>query len=122
MIRCFCVLLLATLLCGCGPVRQDEPAPQVEADDPTVTLSGRQAYARTCARCHDSGLEGAPRIGDRDAWEGRSMLWQAVLFEHVKSGYMAMPARGGNAALDDATVARAAEYMLSTTYPEIKKD
>ena len=116
MNRNFCVFMLTTFLCGCGPAPQDEAASQAE------TLSGKQAYDIACAQCHDEGLDGAPRISARDAWKDRSMLWQAVLFEHAKSGYLDMPAKGGNETLDDAAIARAAEYLLSTTFPEIKKD
>lgn len=112
MIRYFCVSTVAIVLCGCGPAPDSE----------TAMLSGKQAYEKACARCHDDGLDNAPKIGDRDAWKDRSMLWQAVLFEHVKSGYLDMPAKGGSARLDDAAVARATEYLLTTTFPEVKKD
>jgi len=45
-----------------------------------------------------------------------------VLFEHANNGYYQMPAKGGAEALDDATVARAAEYMLTLTYPDTPRD
>ena len=92
------------------------------ADDTTAPLSGLEAYEQTCAGCHEEGLDGAPQTGDPDAWAGRSMLWEAVLFEHANSGYLDMPAKGGDPSLDDATVARAAEYMLSLTFPDAPKD
>ena len=89
---------------------------------PAAALSGQQAYEQACARCHDEGTDGAPRTGDSDAWAGRSMLWEAVLFEHAKKGYLEMPAKGGEETLDGRTVERAAEYMLSITFPEAPKD
>ncbi|MDH3532329.1 MAG: hypothetical protein OEO82_05325, partial [Gammaproteobacteria bacterium] len=55
-------------------------------------------------------------------WSGRSPLWEAVLFEHAKTGFLDMPAKGGNEALDDADVGKAAEYMLRSTFPEIPPD
>jgi len=90
-------------------------------EDPAA-LSGQQAYEQACASCHDEGTDGAPRTGDSDAWVGRSMLWEAVLFEHAKKGYLDMPAKGGDKTLDGPTVERAAEYMLSITFPEAPKD
>lgn len=92
------------------------------ADDTHVPLTGEQAYEQACAGCHEEGLDGAPRSGDPEAWADRSMLWEAVLFEHANKGYLAMPAKGGDQSLDDATVARAAEYMLTLTFPDAPKD
>ena len=92
-----------------------------QVDEPPA-LTGEQAYEQACARCHDEGTDGAPVTGDSDAWAGRSMLWEAVLFEHAKEGYLEMPAKGGDESLDDTTVERAAEYMLSVTFPAVLKD
>jgi cytochrome c5 len=86
-----------------------------------VQIAGKEAYDQACARCHEEGLDGAPRTGDRDAWVGRSWLWEAVLFEHANAGYMAMPAKGGEEGLDDAEVEKAAEYMLTKTFPDVKR-
>lgn len=83
--------------------------------DARSAYTGEEAYRLVCARCHDDGSNGAPGIDDRDAWAGRSWLWEAVLFEHAKNGYNEMPAKGGETSLDDATVERAAEYMLGRT-------
>jgi cytochrome c5 len=44
-----------------------------------------------------------------------------VLFEHAKQGYMTMPAKGGEQGLDDAMVEKAAEYMLTKTFPDVTR-
>jgi cytochrome c5 len=114
-------LLLIAASCG-QPAEQalvEEPATAALSD---AELSSAQAYDRHCARCHEDGSNGAPRTGDRSAWAGRSWLWEAVLFEHAKSGYLDMPARGGNETVADATVSQAAEYMLTLTYPEAHRN
>lgn len=125
MIRILVSLTFALmLLAGCG--RDDgnatsTPAPVTpEPIEETVTFSGKAAYDLVCAGCHEEGVDGAPRTGDREAWAGRSWLWEAVLFEHAKQGYMDMPAKGGDATLHDATVEMAAEYMLTKTFPDVK--
>jgi len=81
-------------------------------------MSGASAYYIACAACHETGANGAPLSRDRQAWEGRSPLWLAVLAEHANNGYMEMPAKGGRAELPDQVVIRAMEHMLLLTYPE----
>jgi cytochrome c5 len=120
MLRIFLSLAIAAMLAGCG--QDAPPATSVTIPPPpdaTVQVSGKQAYDRACARCHDEGVDGAPKTGDREAWADRSWLWEAVLFEHAKSGYMTMPAKGGEETLDDTIVEMAAEYMLTKTYPDV---
>ena len=83
---------------------------------------GRETYAASCASCHESGESGAPVTGSRDDWSGRSDMWQAVLFEHAKSGYLDMPGKGGQEDLSEEAVEAAAEYMLERTFPELPTD
>ena len=117
------ILLIAMLtLTGCGQASDDTAPPAtpdvLSPDEGTIQLTAKQAYDKVCADCHEEGIDGAPRTGDREAWTGRSWLWEAVLFEHAKNGYLGMPAKGGDESLDDAAVEMAAEYMLTRTYPD----
>jgi cytochrome c5 len=83
---------------------------------------GQSTYEAVCAGCHENGENGAPRTGRREDWADRSDMWQAVLFNHAKSGYLDMPGKGGAPGLTDEAVEAAAEYMLSLTFPELPKD
>ena len=126
MLRFPIVLALVALLIACGQTGDDQgpSTSPVVLPPPTgdgAQMAGKDAYDQVCARCHEEGLDGAPRTGDRDAWVGRSWLWEAVLFEHANAGYMAMPAKGGEEGLDDAEVEKAAEYMLTKTFPDVKR-
>ena len=117
-------LFLVLVLTGCGQKDSGElvltePESEVAMSPNGVLLAGKQAYEEICAGCHEEGLDGAPRTRHRDDWEGRSWLWEAVLFEHARCGYEDMPAKGGCTTLDDVTVTKAAEYMMSLTYPEL---
>lgn len=127
MIRCLAVLAAFFILAACGDKSADnastiEPTLPPDGIDQMTSISGKQAYEQACASCHDEGLDGAPRTGDPDAWSGRSSLWEAVLFEHATEGYLGMPAKGGAETLQDSDIARAAEYMLTLTFPDAPKD
>lgn len=84
--------------------------------------SAQAAYEAACAGCHEEGQDGAPRTRHPEDWEGRSELWQSVLFEHAKSGYLDMPAKGGDESLSDDVITAAAEYMLELTHGKIPPD
>ena len=115
------VLILGALLIAACEDEATTAVPVEAASKPCPT-SGEDAYRQFCARCHDSGKDGAPVVGNRVDWAERPKLWQAVAMEHAKSGYFEMPARGGNACISDETTTAAAEYMLESTYPDIPPD
>ena len=85
-------------------------------------LAGQATYEKACASCHSGGLDGAPAVGDREAWSGRSDLWVAVLAEHANAGYLDMPEKGGHGELTEEAVNAAFEYMMYKTFPERPRD
>lgn len=123
MLRVLMFLSLAIACTACGRQDRDEPAlDAVGKRTYPVHLTPSVAYEHACAECHETGKNGAPRTGDRDAWAGRSSLWEAVLFEHAEQGYFDMPAHGLDGALSDDEVAAAAQYMLEITHPDQPRD
>ncbi len=78
--------------------------------------SGEQTFKATCAVCHVAGVAGAPKLGDKAAWKDRIAQGTDTLYEHALKGFQGkvgfMPAKGGNAALPDADVKAAVEYMV----------
>lgn len=82
-----------------------------QAADPAKPASGndrgRQVYRFACAKCHDSGLNGAPKVSDRAVWIARTPEWAAVLESHAVNGWVDMPPKGGcrHLAADDVTAA-----------------
>ena len=126
-------LLLITLLgmAACsGGNRNPAAGPATGGEEAGTTPSwrdqrmelGLETYRAACASCHDTGADGAPVTGRREVWSGRSDMWQAVLFEHAKAGYLDMPGKGGRGDLSDEAVDAAAEYMLEKTFPELPDD
>jgi cytochrome c5 len=116
MKRYIVLLFLSWTLLGCG---EKGPVDAMVVSAEPVSMTGKQAYESVCADCHENGLNGAPKTGDRDAWVGRSWLWEGVLFEHARAGYEGMPAKGGDESLNEVIVTKAAEYMMSLTYPDM---
>jgi len=68
--------------------------------------------ASVCSACHQAGLNGAPKIGDREAWVPRLKRGLDELSLVAIRGHGGMPARGGQAALTDVEVRNAIVYMF----------
>lgn len=118
--RWYLVLAFVVPLSAClRPAATSSVAPVLEPPPNGLVESARLAYERACAGCHEDGLGGAPRTRHPEDWQGRSRLWQAVLTEHARRGYLGMPAKGGDPELGDRQVQAAAEYMLSITHPKV---
>lgn len=82
---------------------------QAQAADRT----GKEVVDTTCASCHISGKDGAPKIGDQAAWSQRAAKGLDKLTANAITGVRNMPAHGGQAALSDLEMSRAVGYMVS---------
>jgi cytochrome c5 len=81
----------------------------------TGERSGKQVVAEQCVKCHQAGVNGAPRIGDRDAWIPRMKQGLDNLVRAAIRGHGGMPPRGGRADLTDAEFRAAILYMFNPT-------
>ena len=88
------------------------PAASTAAPAAGGAKSGEQVYTSTCTVCHSSGVAGAPKTGDKAAWEPRLAQGLEALISSSIKGKGAMPAKGGNAGLSDDEVKSAVTYML----------
>lgn len=75
--------------------------------------SGQEVYQQSCAACHAAAVMGAPKTGDKAAWQPRIAQGVPTLYTHALSGIRAMPARGGNASLSDPEVKAAVDYLVA---------
>jgi len=77
---------------------------------------GHAVYDETCSACHESGVAGAPKLGDKAAWGPRIAQGFPTLVHHAVFGFQGkdgiMPPKGGGG-WDDVEVARAVAWMTS---------
>ncbi|HXV07546.1 MAG TPA: c-type cytochrome [Burkholderiales bacterium] len=95
-----------------APAAAVQPAAAATAPAAAVR-SGEEVHQQACAMCHVPGLAGAPRTGDKTAWQARIAQGKATLYEHAIKGFRTMPAKGGNLSLSDAEVRAAVDYLAA---------
>ncbi|TAM47417.1 MAG: cytochrome c5 family protein [Gammaproteobacteria bacterium] len=105
------------------------PDPVSEAKTPTTMAAapkkvaggnpgkGEETYKKTCFACHDAGVAGAPKLGDKANWGPRIAQGMDKLYTNSIKGFQGktgvMPPKGGNTALSDADVKAAVDFMVS---------
>lgn len=90
-----------------------QPVLKKEVEPTAAELArGQVVYAENCASCHDSGMTGAQKLTDAQAWiplikEGKDYLYYAAI-----NGSFGGPAKGGNLKLSDADTKLSVDYMV----------
>ena len=83
--------------------------------------SGEEVVKGTCAACHQTGVAGAPKIGDKVAWGPRIKQGLPALVASAEKGKGGMPPKGGNSSLSDDEVARAVVFMANQSGASFKE-
>jgi len=78
-----------------------------------ITHPGQLIYEKVCHTCHESGLAGAPKFGDKNAWEKRKAQGLELLHTHALKGFKAMPSKGTCTSCSEEDIFKAIDYMLS---------
>jgi cytochrome c5 len=82
-----------------------------------VPKDGPSLYAAVCKTCHETGLAGAPKAGDRGAWGPRIAQGKNTLYDHALKGFQGkagvMPSKGGRADLSDDLIKQGVDYLIS---------
>ena len=86
---------------------------------PAAQKSGKDIVAASCNACHGTGAAGAPKIGDKAAWQARFDAGMDSMMNNAINGKGAMPARGGNPSLTDDDIQAAVISMLQDTGFEV---
>lgn len=91
-----------------------EPA---TAQDMMAERTGEQVVKGQCIKCHEKGVGGAPKIGDRKAWAPRLKQGMDALVASAIRGHGGMPPRGDKADLTDNEIRAAVNYMYNPSAP-----
>ena len=85
----------------------------IAAGGAAAQAKGEGTYKKTCAVCHDQGIAGAPKLGDKAAWAPRIKAGSDALYANSIKGKGAMPPKGGSTATPDADIKAAVDFMVS---------
>src|SRR5258705_3194829 len=123
------IALLSQLVTGLMPMGSSEadnqvlsriqPVGQLVFVDATSSgnKTGEEVFQAVCKTCHENGIAGAPKFGDKAAWAAPIKQGYDVLLQHAINGLQrqgkVMPPKGGNPDLSDTEVARAVVYMAN---------
>jgi cytochrome c5 len=105
-------------------VARIQPVGRVEfgaAAAPAGARKGEDIVKQTCSACHQAGVAGAPKIGDRASWGPRLKEGLQGLVATAVKGKGAMPPRGGDASLTDPEVTRAVVFMANQSGGQFKE-
>lgn len=73
-------------------------------------------YKKICFSCHDNAVAGAPKLGDKAAWQDRITKSKEELYKNSIEGFTGntgvMPPKGGSTFTDDEIKA-IVDYMVS---------
>jgi len=91
------------------------PAATEAPADPKLA-AGKTVYDASCAGCHEAGMMGAPKPGDKAAWSARIPQGLELITKKSLEGFQGkagmMPAKGGNAGLTNEQVSSAVAFMV----------
>ncbi|MFC6635206.1 c-type cytochrome [Microbulbifer taiwanensis] len=110
--------IVLAAICACSPGESKHSESGGASTSVTAEKPGQVAvleiYRRSCFSCHESGVNGAPRSGDTDAWAPRLAKGMDTLVANAINGYQAMPPRGLCFDCSEAEFAALIHYMAAT--------
>ncbi len=77
-----------------------------------AAADGKEIFDKNCGTCHNKGMMGAPKIGDKAAWAPLIKGGEAALDEAALKGKGKMPAKGGHSALTADDIKAANAYII----------
>jgi cytochrome c5 len=79
----------------------------------SAAATGENTYKQVCAVCHQNGIAGAPKVGDKAKWAPLIKEGQVQLTAHGYVGVRGMPAKGGKADLSVTDFAASLVFMVN---------
>jgi cytochrome c5 len=81
----------------------------------TKTIEGDVLVTTHCVKCHETGVEGAPRLHEFVDWKPRLGKGIDALVRSTVTGHNKMPSRAGLPGLSDVDLRNAVTYMVVQT-------
>lgn len=97
---------------GVATAEPQAAAGPAAADDQSL---GQKAYSGICKSCHQTGVAGAPIVGNADTWKARIAQGMEALYQSAIKGKGLMPPKGGNPALSDEEIKAAVDFMVESS-------
>ena len=73
--------------------------------------SGEEVFNTACTACHTAGVLGAPKKGDKAAWDARLAKGIDATWKNAINGLNSMPPKGNCATCSDDEILGAIKYM-----------
>ena len=102
------------------PLAKVRLAPLAPAGASAGSRSGEELYKAVCGACHEAGVAGAPKTGDKAAWAPRIGVGLDVLTKTALTGKGAMPPKGGSDATPEE-LTRAIVFMANKSGANFKE-
>lgn len=110
--KCCAALVSALMLAACS-------AQVEEGHERSRFEVGETIYRQYCFSCHSSGVNGAPRMGDVEAWALLAEKGDAELLRTTKEGILPyMPQMGLCLNCTDEELTAAIDYMMLRIAPD----
>lgn len=77
--------------------------------------SGEEIYQTKCTACHASGAAGAPKLGDKAAWEPRIAKGLDTLHAGAINGFLGMPPKGLCMDCSEDELKATVDYMVESS-------
>lgn len=96
-------------ICMAGDACTGGASVQVATGEPR---DAAEIYQGKCAACHNTGVAGAPKLGEVSDWEARVAKGMEVVFENAWNGLNAMPPKGLCMDCSEQEMRATIEYMI----------
>ena len=77
--------------------------------------SPKDIFENNCKMCHQTGVAGAPKFGDKADWAPRIAQGLDVLVKAAWSGIRAMPPKGNCLKCSEDDIKKTVEYMIDAS-------
>ncbi|MCK5818209.1 MAG: cytochrome c5 family protein [Psychromonas sp.] len=74
--------------------------------------TGKQIFNTYCMACHTTGVLGAPKRGDANAWKPRLAKGMSILYKNAMAGFNSMPPKGTCADCSNEEMRSSVEFMI----------